>query len=367
MSAHNISYSTELGRIDDILSQEESLISATNDIEAISTWLKEFQRSKNTFESYRLAAERFYLWITSKNKALRDVTREDIQDYQDFLENPQPREQWCGKKYYRTNTLWKPFVKELSVSSIRLQLKILTGLYNYLIDAGYLNRNPVRLIRIKPKILDKGIERFLTKEELDYIFNYIYAMPEEKYYQLFHKERALWVFSLLYFTGCRRDEVLKAKMNDFFIKRNQWWFRVTGKGSKYGEIPITQGLMSALLRYRNFLGLPQYPAPDETIPIIIGKKGYLQGIKSFTLHKLINTVCTNVAEEIDTVDSAAAFKLRHVSAHWLRHTSATHQVDSGIDIRIVKENLRHSNLETTMRYQHTESDKRHQETVEKFK
>jgi integrase/recombinase XerC len=50
------------------------------------------------------------------------------------------------------------------------------------------------------------------------------------------------------------------------------------------------------------------------------------------------------------------FELGHVSAHWLRHTSATHQVDAGIDLRIVKENLRHSNLETTMLYQHTEAD-----------
>jgi site-specific recombinase XerD len=50
----------------------------------------------------------------------------------------------------------------------------------------------------------------------------------------------------------------------------------------------------------------------------------------------------------------------------MRHTSATHQVDAGIDIRIVKENLRHSMLETTMKYQHTESDSRYEETVNKF-
>lgn len=54
--------------------------------------------------------------------------------------------------------------------------------------------------------------------------------------------------------------------------------------------------------------------------------------------------------------------------HWLRHSSATYQVESGIDVVVtVKENLRHSNIDKTMRYVHKDKTSRHKETNKKFK
>ena len=85
-----------------------------------------------------------------------------------------------------------------------------------------------------------------------------------------------------------------------------------------------------------------------------------------SIYKIIKTTCNNLADELKSIDPASAYVISKVSTHWLRHTSATHQVDAGIDIRIVKENLRHSMLETTMKYQHTEADSRHEETINKF-
>ena len=84
------------------------------------------------------------------------------------------------------------------------------------------------------------------------------------------------------------------------------------------------------------------------------------------LYKIIKTTCHQISSQVELIDPAAAYVIDKVSTHWLRHTSATHQVDAGIDIRIVKENLRHSLIETTMRYQHTEEDARYQETTKKF-
>ena len=368
ITVHNVNNNSNINSI--AISQphhQHTLINATNDMEAISTWLREYSHNKNTFESYQLCAERFYLWISKQAKSLADVLREDVQNYQDFLESPEPKSFWCGKKCPRSNPDWKPFEKGLSNSSIRLQLQILTCLYNYLIDSGYLGRNPIRLMRIKPKVIDAGSERYLTMIEKNHILNYIYTLPDDSYNQKFYKEQMLWVISLLYLSACRRDEVTSAKMSAFFHKRNQWWLRVVGKGGKYGEIPATQSLMSALVRYRKFLGLSNFPMLNEETPLIVGLRGnFLKGITNTRLYQLIKELCFNVANSIETTDSSAAFNLRNVSPHWFRHTSATHQVDAGIDIRIVKENLRHSNLETTMRYQHTEDDNRHKETANKF-
>ena len=76
--------------------------------------------------------------------------------------------------------------------------------------------------------------------------------------------------------------------------------------------------------------------------VITGKKTFLECAK--TLEK-------------DRPDFA--IKLKKASTHWLRHTAITHQADAGIELRYIKRNARHENVETTMLYQHAEEDKWH--------
>ena len=354
-----------VNQIDAPFEQAKS-INANNDIEAIKTWLLEFKNSPNTFTSYRQTAERFVMWLMQSGLSLKQVMRETIQEYQDFLQMPIPTDFWCGPAKPRSSSEWKPFVKGLSSSSIKLNLQILGSLYQYLIDAGYLNRNPFRLIRSKIKT-NQAVERFLTHREWQYLQEYIEYMPKNTPKEIFEHERTRWIFNLLYLTGCRRSEVINATMADFVNKRNQWWFKVIGKGNKYGEIPVTNELLSALIRYRKAMKLSDYPTVLENqIPLIFSKYGNQKPISDSMLYKIIKATCNDLAAILQLTDPASSYVIARVSTHWLRHTSATHQVDAGIDIRIVKENLRHSMLETTMKYQHTEADSRYNETINKF-
>lgn len=347
-------------------SEQAKSIDANNDIEAIRTWLMEFRHSPNTLTSYRQTAERFVMWLIQQNLGLSQVNRETIQAYRDFLQAPTPSDFWCGPSRPRNHEEWKPFVKGLSNSSIKLNLQILGSLYQYLIDAGYLNRNPFRLIRERIKV-QHDVERFLTPREWSYLIDFIENLPQDDAKLKFEYHRTRWIFNLLYLTGCRRSEVINAKMADFINKRNQWWLKVIGKGNKYGEIPVPNELLGALMTYRKAIGLAEYPTPLETsIPLIFSKYGKLQPISDSMLYKIIKATTHSLADELKLTDPASAFVIARVSTHWLRHTSATHQVDAGIDIRIVKENLRHSMLETTMKYQHTAADSRHDETIKKF-
>ncbi len=348
------------------IQQQAASITADNDIDAIRTWLLEFRNSPNTAISYRQTAERFVIWLMQQQLNLKQVTRETIQNYEEFLLSPTPSDFWCGPSKPRIHPDWKPFVKGLSKSSIKLNLQILGSLYQYLIDAGYLIRNPFRLIRARSKTTI-NVERILTMREWSYLTDYIENLPRDTPKNKFEAERVNWVFNLLYLTGCRRSEVAGAHMADFLHKRGQWWLKVIGKGNKYGEIPVPNELLGALMHYRKAMGLSEYPTPLETeVPLIFSKYGRLQAISDSMLYKIIKTTCNNLADELKSIDPASAYVISKVSTHWLRHTSATHQVDAGIDIRIVKENLRHSMLETTMKYQHTEADSRHEETIKKF-
>lgn len=373
-SAHNLIIHNVTKELDVAsISSAARGIRATNDIDAIKTWLTEFINSPNTFISYRQISERFILWLMQNNLSIANVTREDIQDYQDFLANPIPTEFWCGKAVARTNPTWKPFVKGLANSSIRLNLQILTTMYEYLLQSGYLNINPFRLIKRKSARLvtqNTGVERYLSHKEWGYIEEYIDNMPDKTDEQKAIQARIKWIFNLLYLSGCRRSEIINAKMSDFIHKHGQWWLKVIGKGNKYGEIPVTNALLSALLEYRTALKLPEYPSINEVHISLINnlhkKTGPLTGITDSMLYKIIKNTCRDIAESVKLIDPNAAFTINKASTHWLRHTSATHQVDAGIDIRVVKENLRHSMLETTMKYQHTEADARHRETIDKF-
>ncbi|MBP9743712.1 MAG: tyrosine-type recombinase/integrase [Burkholderiales bacterium] len=349
-------------------------IRATNDIEAIKTWLAEFKSSPNTFTSYKQCAERFIMWSMQHSLTLESLKREDIEDYQLFLAAPTPHELWCGPAVGRKNPSWKPFVRGLSNSSIKLNLQILATMYEYLVQSGYLAINPFHLIKRKAARLtlnnNNNIQRYLTHKEWNLIIEYLENMPKIDSVQQRNYHRIKWIFNLLYYSGCRRSEVINAKMADFMYKRDQWWLKVIGKGNKYGEIPVPNALLLALVDYRKSLGLSDYPNSLETNIALINnihfKSRKLVAISDSMLYKIIKNTCRNIANEVKLIDSGAAYVIEKVSTHWLRHTSATHQVDAGIDIRVVKENLRHSMLETTMRYQHTEDDVRHRETTEKF-
>lgn len=352
--------------------KDVSSIKATNDIEAIQVWLTEFHNSPNTFISYRQAAERFLMWCMREKLSLSQLSREDILGYQAFLQAPAPSNFWCGPSRPRNSPNWRPFVKGLANSSIRLNIQILTTMYDYMVQSGYLTLNPFKLIKRKSARLtvNKGIERYLTHKELDYIFNYINCMPKQTETQIRVYSRIKWIFSLLYLSGCRRHEIVNAKMSDFIRKQGNWWLKVIGKGNKYGEIPVTTDLLLALIEYRKSIGLSDYPSFSETnIALVnnlqVSPNKYV-GITDSMLYKIIKNTCLEIANHVKLTDPGAAFVIEQVSTHWLRHTSATHQVDAGIDIRVVKENLRHSLLETTMKYQHTENDARHQETNKKF-
>ncbi len=360
-----------------VVRKQVSSINARNDKDAINTWLGEFIDSKNTLISYTQAAERFYGWLRYHGKVLHEVSRDVIQYYQRFLQNPQPFEIWCGPAVAKRfpdgspNPNWRPFVRGLSTQSINLNLSILKAMFDYLVASGYLERNPFRLIRKTSanEVKDQPIERFLTAAEFkEILLGYIERMPRTTELEIREYYRSKWLFVLLYLTGCRRSEIINAKMSDFVFKRNQWWLKVIGKGNKYGEIPVTNELFSALIEYRQANNLDSYPNQTEKdIALIFNLRNRTSITDDSVLYKIIKKICNNIADELRNTDPAKAFKFEKVSTHWLRHSSATAQVDAGIDIRIVKKNLRHSQLETTMKYQHTESSNQHKETTNKFK
>jgi site-specific recombinase XerD len=338
------------------------LVSAYDDNQATAVWLAEYQHVPRTLASYRKEAERFLLWLAERGLTLATLKREDVLAYQQFLTNPQPAWRWVGPSLPRQSTNWKPFTGPLSPASIRHALTVLGALYSYLNHAGYLQGNPFKLRKTRSPRHSPSIERYLTEEAWQAVLQTLEQLPRETARDQDHAERARWLLTLAYLTGARRSEMANAKMGDWFARRGRWWWRVEGKGGVIADIPVSDDLLKAMERYRTQLGLSAHPLPGESTPLICRVTG--NGEKRFSalsdkaIYLIVKTIFARAAAS--SSDAALQQLFARASPHWLRHTAASHQLEAGIPLLLVSQNLRHASLQTTRRYLHSEEDARHE-------
>lgn len=355
-------------------SGKATLTHARNDVEAISAWLAKHADSPHTLAAYRKEAERFVYWLGERGRTLKTLAIEDVIAYAAFIKNPQPREKWClelhekylpngeenplykpAKKVSRYlkdgsfNPEWKPFVKGLSDAGANQTMVILFGLGEFLAAVGYLALNPFRAAKRKAPQRTAQIERYLDKEQVRALLSYLENMPAQSPLQLAKRERAIFVVRFLYLTGLRRAELVSLTSANIQHRRGKWWLRVLGKGKKLGDVPLPQAAMACLNRYRQSLGLGEFE--HDGGPVLRDVHGK-RSVSVKALHALI----------VDVMKTCPDQQLRKVTAHWFRHSAATNQLEAGIPLATVRDNLRHSNISTTSNYLHTGKDKRHSET-----
>ncbi|POZ60233.1 tyrosine-type recombinase/integrase [Chromobacterium alticapitis] len=337
------------------------LIQAQSDAQAVLTWLAEHADKPATLAGYRKEAERLLLWLGRRGQTLAQMKREDVQDYRRFLAAPHPAEQWIGPARPRSHPDWKPFSKPLSPQSIHHGMTVLGALFAYLNAAGYLNGNPFRLLRKRGSAPGRqDIERFLDAACWSHLLTTLGKLPRHSEREARHAERARWLFTLLYLTGARRSEVAAALAGDLTQRHGNWWWNVIGKGGVSARIPLSDELMDALARYRTSLGLPAKPATGDDTPLVcrIGAKGKMTPLSDKAIYLICKEVFSRAQQDADSDEMKA--QLRRASTHWLRHTAASHQLEAGVPLLLVSQNLRHASIQTTRRYLHSEEDARHQ-------
>jgi len=343
-------------------------IAADTDIEAVRLWLAEYHDSPHTLRSYRKEAVRLLIWATQYlGKPLSSLTREDFLTYEAFLKHPDG--EWINPELPRQGAQRRLFDGPLSPQSIRQTMGILSGLFSYLVEAGYLAGNPLVLRRNKRKSsLDRQatVERYLDQALWKAVLDFIETMPKQTLRESQHYERVRWLFRLLYGASLRVSEAAQAKSSNLVLRRGNWWLKVIGKGGVEGNVPISNELMADLTRYRLFQGLTATPSPTENTPLVLSIAGRTdQFLTATAIYLIVKEVFQRAAQAFADSDPAGAATLLQASTHWLRHTSATHQADAGNDIRYIQKNLRHASIETTAIYLHAEDDRRHAETTAK--
>lgn len=133
------------------------------------------------------------------------------------------------------------------------------------------------------------------------------------------------IIQLLYSSGLRLNELLNLKREDIDLQRNLINVR-KGKGNKDRITLLSNNLKISLLEYYNKSTL-------KTKYLFEGRNG------KYT-KKSVQMILENAGNEIK----------KKVSPHMLRHSFATHLLESGTDIRHIQKLLGHSDLDTTMIY-----------------
>ncbi|UTH73849.1 site-specific integrase [Chromobacterium sp. IIBBL 290-4] len=337
------------------------LIEARSDAQAALSWLAEHADAPATLNSYRKESERLLMWLARRGQKLAEVKRNDVLDYQTFLASPYPEQEWMGPARPRSHPDWKPFSKPLTPASVRHSLTVLGAMFSYLNDAGYLNGNPFKLLkRGKRQHSRLDEDRFLDVVSWRHIQDTLDRLPRDTPREQKQAERANWLFTLLYLTGARRSEVALARASDLVKRNGNWWWHICGKGGVAAKIPFTDECMAAMRRYRSSLGLPTEPTPQDDTPLVCrtSAKNLAQPLSDKAIYLICKEIFTRAEQE--TEDAAMKLRLRQATTHWLRHTAASHQLEAGVPLLMVSQNLRHASIQTTRRYLHSEEDARHE-------
>lgn len=340
-------------------------IAANDDVAAIGLWLAEYHGSPHTFRSYRKEAERLLLWATQvRGKAVSSLTREDVLAYEAFL--TMPLQTWCDQALARHGDHRRLFAGPLSERSQRQALGILSGLFNYLVRAGYLAGTPFALQprHRRARQSQRTIERYLDRSVWEDVLVRVEQWPQETGRDRQRYERARWTLRFLYETALRASEAAQACESDLLHRRGHWWLRVIGKGGVEGDVPVSEALMADFARYRAFHGLLTLPTSDSSRPLILGIAGREAALTPTAVYLVVKDALGRVADDLAAIDSTRAAHLRRASTHWLRHTAATHQAEAGNPVHHIQHNLRHSSIATTSIYLHAEEDARHASTTQ---
>jgi len=143
-------------------------------------------------------------------------------------------------------------------------------------------------------------------------------------------ERDHAILEMLYATGLRLSELLSINICD--IDRKSELVKVMGKGGKERIVPIGKVALNSIESYLKKLGKSIRSSYED--PLFVNKKG--KRLPKRTLQERIR-------KYLEATMGGG-------TAHTLRHTFATHLVNSGADILTVKELLGHSSLSSTQHY-----------------
>jgi integrase/recombinase XerD len=255
---------------------------------AFKSYMHYRRYSPNTIKTYTETLKIFFRFF--QNRALESLTIEDIIDF--------------NNDYILKKNLSASYQNQV-INAIKLFYR---NRFNRAMEVDFIQR-PRR---------EKRLPNVLSKKEIKAILE----APTNL------KHRAM--ISLIYACGLRRSELLNLTLKDIHSDRNLLFIRQS-KGKKDRVVPISMKLIAMLRDYYKAFKPKTWLFEGQ----LAGEK-YSERSIQLVLNQSVSKAKIN----------------KQVSLHWLRHSYATHLLESGTDLRYIQELLGHSSSKTTEIYTH---------------
>lgn len=259
----------------------------------------------------------YLIEFIGKNKFIRDIQLQDLQDYLIELRTR-------NKKH---NDYFKPKI-ESKVKSISIQsyVRAIRVFMRWMHGEGYIVENLAEQFKL-PKATKKVIE-ILSDEEIKVLMQSMNQNTEMGV-------RNSCIVALMLDCGLRRSEVLDLDYDKLHL--NQGVLKALGKGDKERIVPVGLYTKKILHKYINgYRSMPEYDT----------KKLFLD----VQLKPMTDTAMKQLFVRLK-----AKTKIERLHPHLLRHTFATKYLMNGGDIFSLQQILGHTSIEMVRRYSHLAS------------
>lgn len=264
--------------------------------------------SDHTVSSYRADLTQFFAFLNARVNPL-EITSAEIESYLSYLHHEEKQKS----------------------TSIARKLSALRQFFKFLRIEHEMGTDPLENVST-PK-LGKGIPKGLTESEVQDLLRITedgLQYPEKNAAASRSRDRAM--IYLLYASGLRISELAGLTLNN--LETEQGYVRVRGKGEKERIVPFAPVAGEHLLDY---VQNHRSSFSPTTAHVFISARGVLT-------RQAIWKILAKLAR--------AAGIQKRVTPHMLRHSFATHLLQSGINLRSLQLLLGHADLSTTQIYTH---------------
>ena len=257
-------------------------------IESFKRSLRSKRYSDSTIKTYSEALRSFFVFY--RTKTINCITNDDVITY--------------NNDYILKNNLSASYQNQI-VNAIKLYFKTI-------------KETKIDIEKIHRPKREKLLPNVLSKQEVKAILN--------AHSNIKHKA----MLSMIYSCGLRRSELINLKFADIDSNRNIVIIR-QGKGKKDRIAPLSSKILDLLREY--------FIVFKPKVWLFEGQEAGTE-YSAFSLQSVLKQALLKAGNK------------KPVTLHWLRHSYATHLLESGTDLRYIQELLGHNSSKTTEIYTH---------------
>jgi integrase/recombinase XerD len=268
--------------------------------------------ANNSLLSYKRDLLDFQVFLNLQKLEASIVRTENIIDFVKFLAN-----------------------NHLQARSIHRKLSTIKIYYDFLISEGHINCNPTLMVDL-PKFHSK-LPTVLSVEDIRSLL--LYSSNNQSPEGL----RFSAMISLLYSTGLRVSELVSLKLIDILINQKsnevRKVFTIYGKGNKERSVITNQQSINSLLEYLKIRDLFIRANCTKSIKYLFPSSSSLGHMTRQNFAILLKKAAIQIGLDAN-----------NVSPHALRHSFATHLLEGGADLSMIRELLGHADISSTQIY-----------------